>query len=96
MSKTKKPVSKKVGAKVKKVIESDIKLYKMKKAYKGGLVIEKSESRFVRIVVRAVIPTQQFGNIQPEITVEGGTYEEAKAYVMPLIEALSDIRTDIS
>lgn len=60
------------------------------KAGKGvaGEVNMKAELRFVSFSVRAVIPTQSFGNIQPEITVEAPTYEEARDFALPHIEAL--------
>lgn len=44
--------------------------------------------RLVSLTVGAVIPTQQYGNIQPSITVEATTIEEARAVVMPVIEDL--------
>lgn len=43
---------------------------------------------FKSFSVRAVIPVQQYSNIQPEITVEAMTYEQARDFVMPLIEDL--------
>jgi hypothetical protein len=42
----------------------------------------------VEFSVTAVIPVQQYSNIQPKITVTAPSYEEAKAFVMPLIEEL--------
>lgn len=47
-----------------------------------------SETKFVSFTVRAVIPTQQYGNIQPEITVQAPTYEMARDFVMPHIEEM--------
>lgn len=38
--------------------------------------------------VSAVIPTQQYGNIQPSIEVMAGTIEDARDVVMPIIEQL--------
>ncbi len=38
--------------------------------------------------VSAVIPTQQYGNIQPSIEVMAGSIEDARAVVMPIIEDL--------
>lgn len=38
--------------------------------------------------ITAVIPTQQYGNIQPSIEVESLTFEDAQAQVMPYIEGL--------
>lgn len=42
----------------------------------------------MKFKVTAVIPTQQYGNIQPCIEVEADTFEKAHAEVMPLIEQL--------
>lgn len=47
-----------------------------------------TEATFVSLKVRAVIPTQQYGNIQPEIEVIAPTYEMARDFVMPRIEEL--------
>lgn len=38
--------------------------------------------------VTAIIPTQQYGNIQPTIAVTASSIEEARAFVMPVIEDL--------
>lgn len=40
--------------------------------------------------ITAVIPTVQYGNIQPEYEVEADSYEEAEKIAMPYIEALWD------
>lgn len=48
----------------------------------------KSKVEFVSFTVRAVVPTQSYGNIQPEITVKAPTFEEARDFAMPKIEAL--------
>jgi hypothetical protein len=45
-------------------------------------------AKFVSFKVRAVIPVQQYGNIQPEIEVFAPTYELAVAFAMPKIEEL--------
>lgn len=50
--------------------------------------VKKSSAKFVSLTVRAVIPTQQYGNIQPEITVIADNYNDAREYAMPIIEAL--------
>ena len=42
----------------------------------------------MKFTITAVIPTVQYGNIQPSIEVEAETFEEAQAYAMPKIEAL--------
>lgn len=49
---------------------------------------KKSTAKFVSFSVRAVIPTQSYGNVQPEITVSAATYEEARDFALPHIEAL--------
>jgi hypothetical protein len=52
------------------------------------VINRENKPEFVQIVVRAVIPTQQYGNIQPEVTVKGGTFEQARDFAMPMIEQL--------
>lgn len=49
---------------------------------------KKSSVKFVSLTVTAVIPTQQYGNIQPKIEVQADNYADARAFVMPLIEEL--------
>lgn len=49
---------------------------------------KKSSAKFASFSVRAVIPTQAYGNIQPEIFVTANTYEEARDFAMPLIGEL--------
>ena len=46
----------------------------------------KSKVTLVSFEVTAVISTQQYGNIQPSITVNAPTIEEAREHVMPMIE----------
>ncbi len=48
----------------------------------------KSNVTLISFSVTAVIPTQQYGNIQPTITVSAPTIEDAKELVMPVIENL--------
>ncbi len=48
----------------------------------------KSNVTLISFSVTAVIPTQQYGNIQPTITVSAPSIEEAKELVMPVIENL--------
>ncbi len=55
---------------------------------KEKIAVKKSSAKFVSLTVRAVIPTQSYGNIQPEIAVQANTYEEARDFAMPLIEGL--------
>ncbi len=64
-------------AKAKKIAES-------KKAPKA----KKTTAKFVSFTVKATIPTQAYGNIQPGIEVSAATYEEARDFAMPLIEDL--------
>lgn len=44
--------------------------------------------RLVSYTIKATIPTCQYGNIQPEITVMAGTLEEAESFVLPHINKL--------
>ncbi len=53
-----------------------------------GIIKQEAKVRLVSFAVTAVIPTQQYGNIQPRIEVTAPSYEEARAYVMPLVEEL--------
>ena len=90
----KKEPSKSKPAKVAKkaaVAKKEVKKVAVKKApvaKKEKVVNEKAKVTLVSFAVSAVIPTQQFGNIQPRIEVTAPTYEEARAYVMPLMEEL--------
>lgn len=52
------------------------------KAEKGSSV------KFTSFLFGATIPTQPFGNVQPCITVEAGSYEDAAAFAIPKIEEL--------
>ncbi len=47
--------------------------------------LAKGEVVLVSFTVSAVIPTQQYGNIQPKVEVLAGTMEEARDAVMPFI-----------
>lgn len=59
------------------------------KAKKNNVDVQAlTEAKFVSFKVRAVIPVQQYGNIQPEIEVFAPTYEMAVAFAMPKIEEL--------
>jgi len=75
------PVVKKAVAK--KSVAKDAPVAKKGKATP---VIKRSEVTLVSFSVTAVIPTQQYGNIQPTIQVNAPTIEEARAMVMPVIE----------
>lgn len=46
------------------------------------------KAKLVLFSVTAIIPTQQYGNIQPRIEVTADSIEEARAVVMPIIENL--------
>lgn len=48
----------------------------------------KSTAKFISLKLHATIPTQDYGNIQPEIEVTAATYEEARDFAIPHIEAL--------
>lgn len=58
---------------------------KSEKAVKAPKV---PQAKLVSFSVSAVIPTQQYGNIQPKIEVMANSIEEARAVVMPIIEDL--------
>ncbi len=53
-----------------------------------GVTISEAKLEFVSFSVRAVIPTQQYGNIQPEIVVKAPTYEQARDFAMAHMEDL--------
>jgi len=46
--------------------------------------------RFMSFTMSATIPTVQYGNIQPSITVEANTIEDAREFVEPIIEEMYD------
>ena len=79
---------------VKKTVakKSVAKVAKTKKAPKTIKPVKGEEITFTRggvvFEVSAVIPTQQYGNIQPKIQVVCNTVEEGRAMVMPMIEEL--------
>jgi hypothetical protein len=79
---------KNVAAKPAKKVAAPKSTKAAKSVKQNGVVNVKAQLKFVSFSVRAVIPTQQYGNLQPEITVEAPSYEEARAFVMPLIEDL--------
>lgn len=86
MSKKEKVVSTEVIKKEKVAKPKKEKVEKVEKVAKGansGYI-----PRLVSFSVTAVIPTQQYGNIQPKIEVMASTIEEARAMVMPVIENL--------
>lgn len=68
----------------------------MKKETKTKKVIEKKEKEvkpkvtLVEFTLSAVIPTVQYGNIQPSITVKADSIESAIERVSPLIESMYD------
>ncbi len=59
-----------------------------KKVLKGSKVVKEPKFKLVSYTMKAVIPTGQYANIQPEITVEAKTLEQAERAVMPYIETL--------
>jgi ribosomal protein L14 len=61
--------------------EKKIKVKKEKK-------VPVQEYELVTFGVKATIPTQQYGNIMPEVVIKTKTIEEAKEIVMPVIEEL--------
>lgn len=48
--------------------------------------VKKSNVQFKSFTFGATIPTQAFGNVQPSITVEAPSYEEARDFAVPRIE----------
>lgn len=52
------------------------------------IVSVEAKVELVSFAVSAVIPTQQYGNIQPRIEVRGPSIEAARAVAMPAIEEL--------
>lgn len=67
--------------------QSQKKVAKVPKKLKG---VKSKEPKFklVSYTMKAVIPTGQYANIQPEITVEAETLEQAERAVMPYLETL--------
>jgi hypothetical protein len=57
-------------------------------AKKPGKAAPKEPVKLVSFAVSAVIPTQQYGNIQPRIEVVAPTIEAAREAVMPVMESL--------
>ena len=51
-------------------------------------VVNKSRVQLVSFSVTAIIPTQQYGNLQPTITVTAPSIEEAREVVMPAIREI--------
>jgi len=47
-----------------------------------------NQPKVSRFAFRATVPTMQYGNIQPEIELQGVTIEEGEAIVMPYLESL--------
>ncbi len=58
------------------------------KAVEGSKKARQPKFRLVSYTMKAVIPTGQYANIQPEVTVEAETLEQAERAVMPYIETL--------
>lgn len=50
--------------------------------------VKKPKFKLISYTLKAVIPTGQYANIQPEITVQAKTIEAAERAVMPYIETL--------
>ena len=54
----------------------------------ASVVKNEQKVALVSFSVKATVPTQQYGNIQPEIVVKAGTVQDAIDHVMPFIEGL--------
>lgn len=50
--------------------------------------VSKSSIKLISYTLGAVIPTEAYGNLQPSMTVEALSIEEAHNYVMPYIQSL--------
>lgn len=73
----------------KEVAKKPVKAGKPAKEKKEkGVVNVQAKIRFVSFTFGATIPTQSFGNVQPHITVEAPTYEEARDFAIEKIEEL--------
>ena len=55
-----------------------------------------SEPQLQSYTIKATIPTGNYANIQPEITVTAGSMEEAKSVVMPHIQSMYREYSDIT
>lgn len=84
----KKTVAKKEVAEKVAVKKEVVKKAVAKKAKQVKKTIAVPKVNLISFSVTAVIPTQQYGNIQPRIEVSAPTIEEARALVMPVIENL--------
>lgn len=54
----------------------------------GGSKAKEPKFKLISYTLKAVIPTGMYANIQPEVTVQARTIQEAERAVMPYIEAL--------
>lgn len=80
--------SKTAATKVAKKVAAPKPAKVAKPAKEKNVVNVKAEVRLTEFSMTAVIPVQQYGNIQPKITVVAPSFEEAKAYVAPLMAQL--------
>lgn len=60
----------------------------VKKVAKEKIINQQAVVRLTSFTMKAVIPTMQYGNLQPEITVEASSIEEASTVVLPYINWL--------
>lgn len=76
-------------SKTKKVEAKPIpKSPKHKKEKVSKVIKQEARVELVTFSIKATIPTQQYGNFQPEIVVKAPTIEMARDTVMPIIEDL--------
>lgn len=61
---------------------------KKKKVSQPKKVVGKPTVKLISFSVKATIPTQAYGNLMPEITVEADSIDEASNAVMPVIEEM--------
>jgi len=84
MKTSKKKTTKKAPAKKKAVAKKST----AKKTVAKKNTVKKSKVKLTNFTIGATIPTMSYGNIQPMISVEAPSIEEAKAVVLPVIEDL--------
>ncbi len=65
-----------------------VKKNSVKKLAGSKAKVKVPKFKLITYTLKAVIPTGQFANIQPEITVQANSIEQAERAVMPYIEAM--------
>lgn len=65
-----------------------ITTYKKVGEIKKEIVFKIPKVKLITYTLKAVIPTGQYANVQPELTVQASSLEEANAYLAPHLEKL--------